>query len=272
MAAVIRPVGVYRAQLGHGGVAVLGPGEVLLAEGQILGAHRKAQLLYHSRDLVKRHRYESLDALYVLGRGHGHVQRVRHLQAGLAALHGVDEVALDALGLLAGHALKGVYGGRAHLGALALGEQLHALRRRVGALVVLAGQVLHGEHMLAHIGQLRAHGVTVGLGEHYAAGALQLLARKALHVVALEYAHARKARKAQRKAQIALKVLRLDIKPRSLLDIYPRNTAHVTRSLKHRGAPARAGNHPECNYSIPPPQIPSLRAELRLITIVFSAF
>ena len=55
-------------------------------------------------------------------------------------------------------AVKCVDGRGAHGRAFALADELDALARRIGALVKLAGQVLHGEHgVLSEIRLVKAH-------------------------------------------------------------------------------------------------------------------
>ena len=140
---------------------------------------------------------------------------------------------LYAVKLVAVYAFKRVYGCGAHLRPVALGEQLYALRRRIGALVILTGQIFHRKR-ICQFGQSVAYRIAVGFGEHYAPCALKLVALNALYIVALKYSYASQVVKTQRKAQVAFEVLRLYIKSRLLFNVYPRNTVHITRSLKFR--------------------------------------
>ena len=142
---------------------------------------------------------------------------------------------LDGGDVLCGEvALEHVDLGRAHVRALAGAHELHALARGVGALVELAGQVLHGEDVRAggggvgeavrveveaRHGQLGAGDVHLRLAEHDGHAALEELAVDALDVVAVDEAQAREAPHAQDGAQLAQQLLRLHVEARLLLHV-----------------------------------------------------
>ena len=100
---MIRPISIDDAQLRDGRCPPLRLLKVLLAELQILEAHRKS-LVSHERlesRLIERiERFEHLNVgrfLIV------HVQRFRFFQARLTALHGIDAVILDFRKVFAAH-------------------------------------------------------------------------------------------------------------------------------------------------------------------------
>ena len=154
VAAVVGPVGVDHADLGDRGHALLAR-KVLLAEGDVSEVHRQAERVDHGLQLGLVELEEAVKDLDVGGLGVALAQGLALLEGGLARLHGVDHVVLDGgERLVAAGALDHVELGAAHRGALALGDELHALGGGVGALVKLAGQRLHGEHadvLLAHL-------------------------------------------------------------------------------------------------------------------------
>ena len=167
VAAVIGPVGVDHLDLGDGGVATL-LGEVRAAELDVGQIHGQAALVDETGQLVIGKGSEALDDLHVSRALEGHGQSVARIQRGLAGLHRVDDVALHGLHVVFSQiAFQVVHHRRAHSGALALADELDALARRIGALVELAGQKLHGEHRRAvGLGQLEGGGVGLRLGEH----------------------------------------------------------------------------------------------------------
>ena len=81
-----------------------------------------------------------------MGTGYSILRVAFVLQRSLAGLHRVDDIFLDLSQLLVGQsALQQVDLGGADQRALALADELDALGGRIGALVELAGQVLHGK-------------------------------------------------------------------------------------------------------------------------------
>ena len=125
-------------------------------------------------------------------------------------------------------ALDGVHLRADHLRAILVGaEQLQALAGAVGALVILARQVLHRQQLRVHLRQrLIVQKVNVRLGEDDALRALKRRLRNALHVVALEDAHALNRLRAQHLAQLAAQLLRGDVIARTLLCIDSSDLTH----------------------------------------------
>ena len=124
--------------------------------------------------------------------------------------------------------------GRAHVRAPAGTHELHALARGVGALVELAGQVLHGKDVRAggggvheavrveveaRHGQLAGGGVYLRLAEDDGHAALEELVARALDVVAVDEAQALEALHAQDGAQLCEQLLRLHVEARLLLHV-----------------------------------------------------
>ena len=220
VAAVVRPVGVDHLDLSDGRIAALFS-EVGAAELDVGQIHGQAALVDEAGQLVIGKGGEALDDLHVGRALEGHGQGVARLKRRFASLHRIDNVALHGFHVSVGQvAFQVIHHCRANIRALALADELDALARRVGALVELAGQVLHGEHGRAGgIGQVVGGGVGLRLGEHRGhAGGEQLLAR-AFHVVAVHQAHAGQPRNADDVAQLGCQGASLAIKPGLLLNI-----------------------------------------------------
>ena len=178
VAAVVAPVGVDHPQLGDGGVTVFLVPEVIPAELQVGQGHGKAHGVEIRLHLLLAPAGEPGDPGHVGGNVGFHLQAFRLLHGGFPALHRVDEVVLDLVKLFGGHAAQKAddFGG-GHSRALPLGQQLHTLGGRVGPLVVLAGQVFHGEHLvfLRQAEVLSVHSVHIGLGQNGAGRGGELL-------------------------------------------------------------------------------------------------
>ena len=166
MAAVIGPVGVDHLDLGDGGVAVL-RAEILLAELDIAKIHGKAVVRNELFQLLFVQLVEALQNLDRGGHGVLHFQGLLGVQRSLAGLHRVDDVFLDLGYLLVGQgAFQQIDAGRAHQRALALTDELDALSSGVGALVELAGQILHCKGHAVAGGQLGIGVIHRRLTEH----------------------------------------------------------------------------------------------------------
>ncbi len=203
VAAVVGPVGVHHLDLGDGGVPSLGA-EIVAAAEDVAQVHGQAPL----RDKVGQSGLvqipEAVERLHGVGHAVIHGQRLRQLQRGQAAVHRVDDVLLDGGHLLRRQiAPQEIDTRRAHGGALAQGDDLDALGGRVGALVVLAGQILHGEDLLAlPDGQVVIHVVRLGLAEHGVHRVAEGGLVDALHVVAVQEAQLLQGGDAQEGADI----------------------------------------------------------------------
>ena len=114
--------------------------------------------------------------------------------------------------------------GGADGGALALGDQLHALGGGGGALVELAGQRLDGEDGRAGLlGEFVIGEVDLRLGEHGGDAASEQLLVDALDVIAVDDAQGRERLDAQGVAKLGEQLLRLDVKPGFLLYVHARD-------------------------------------------------
>ena len=214
--AVVGPVGVNHAQLGQRGVAALF-GEVVKADVEVGLVHGKAVVgqkgglvLHGAKALEHRHAGGDVKALG---------QRVVGGKLGLARLHGVDEVGLDARDvLLAELSREQVDAGGAHGGPLALGENLDALRGRVGALVELAGQVLNGKGRIG-LRQLVVGEVELGLREDGGAAGFKKRLVKPFHIIAVEQAQPLERLNAEQRAKVGEKGSGLPCQGRFLFHI-----------------------------------------------------
>ena len=209
VAAMIAPVGVDHANLGNGGIALLAP-EIRLAEGQVVAVHGQAVLLHKGGNFLAVQRVEALQRLDGFGRVVLLAQRLLFGQVGLAALHGVDEVAADAVQLLGrGRAGEEIHARRAHGGPLPLTDQLDALLAARRTRVELPRQVFDGDHRVRALGQTVVGHVHGRLGKDHRHAAIKQRLLDALHVVAVEHAHARHALDEQNVPDLLQKALRL---------------------------------------------------------------
>ena len=193
MAAVVGPVGVDHADLGEGGIAALRL-EIVLAECDVRRVHGEAV----APDEVQKPVAIIFDkADHGLDRGRNGVvgpERFHRFEGGFPALHRVDDVPLDRLNVRVRQLTRqDVHRGGAHGGAFHLLEQLDALGRRVRPLVELAGQVFRRENRAGVRRQLAVDVVHHRLGEHVGHGLLKQRRVDVLHVVAVQYPHARQA-------------------------------------------------------------------------------
>ena len=230
MAAVVAPVGVDHAQLGHGGVAVLAA-EVLLAEGQVVEVHGQAVLLQHAAQRVLVRVDEAGEGGDGLGQVVLHLQRFNRVQRGLALLHGVDQIIADGgLLLIVDLAGEHVHHGGADQRAVAAVGQLDALAGGIGALVELAGQVLRRQHPVAALGQHIVDLIGLGLGEHGGDAAAEQILVQALHVVAVQQAQAGELGDAQEGADVLQGRVGLVVEAGALFNKYSVNHAYCSFS------------------------------------------
>ena len=222
--AMIGPVSINHLDFGDGGVALLAC-EVLLAELDVSQVHGKAALCDERRKPFLVKLQEAVDGLHALGHGVFHLEGLALLKRGLARLDGVDDVMLDGRDiLLRERPLKQIHLRAAHLRALALADQLNALACRVGTLVKLARQILHGKHVRAvRIRQLESGVIRLRLAENRRHALLEQLIGNALHIIAIEQAQALKILDLKDHAQLAGKLLSLDVKAGLLLDVHTGN-------------------------------------------------
>lgn len=111
-------------------------------------------ILYKGGNFLAVQRIEALQRFDGFGRVVLLAQRLLFGKVGLAALHGVDEVAADAVQLLGrGRAGEKIHARRAHGGPLALTDQLDALLAARRTRVELPRQVFDGDHRVRALGQ-----------------------------------------------------------------------------------------------------------------------
>ena len=219
MAAVIGPVGVDHLDLGDGGVTVL-RAEILLAELDIAKVHGKAVVRNELFQLLFVQLVEALQHLDRGGHGVLHFQGLLGVQRSLAGLHRVDDVFLDLSHLLIGQgAFQQVDAGRAHQRAVALADELDALGGRVGALVELAGQILHGERHAVGDRQLCIGVIHRRLTEHGGDALLEQSLVDALHVVAVEQTQTVQLLDAQQGDELIAQALGLAVEAGFLFNI-----------------------------------------------------
>ena len=231
VAAVVGPVGVDHADLGDGGVAALAL-KVILAEHDVGVVHGQALLVAERLQRILVHLDKAGQRFHLAGDGKFHLQRLALVQAGLAGFHRVDEVLFDGGQILSSQvALQQVDLGAAHVGALALAQQLDALGSRVRPLVKLAGQILDGKDRFC-FGQGGVGHVHRRLAEHGGDGAVEQLFVDALHVVAVQKAQAGQAFDAQQFGQLVQQALGLAVKAGFLFHINA--IYHIIPSLSVR--------------------------------------
>ena len=220
VAAVVRPVRIDHLDFGDGGATTFAL-EVLLAKRQVSLVHGQLALVDEALQLVGGKVKEAVEHLDRRRLRLRHGQRFARIKRRLARLDGVDDVVLDSVHAFAGQrAGKQVHLRAAHLGTLALADQLDAFAGRSRTLIELAGQKLHGEHVRA-VGSRKLGGshVNLRLAEHGGDALLEQLPRDALHVVAVHQAQALKRRDTQDAAQLVRKLLGLNVEAGLLLHI-----------------------------------------------------
>ena len=233
---MIAPVGVDHADLGDGGVALLAL-EIRLTEGQVVAVHGQAVLLHKGGDFLAVQRIETLQRLDGFGRVVLLAQRLLFGKVGLAALHGVDEVAADAVQLLGcGRAGEEIHARRAHGGPLALANQLDALLAAGRPRVELPRQVFDGDHRVRALGQAFVGHVHGRLGKDHRHAAIKQRPLDPLDVVAAQHAYARHALDEQNVPDLLQKALRLHGVFGRFFHIYAVNS-HVHSPLRVSRAP-----------------------------------
>ena len=181
MAAMVAPIGIEDAQFGFIGIAALGA-EIFHHLAQIVGVHRQSVLRAVGRQLGVGHLREAFEHGDGLHLGLLHV--AEHVQVLFARLDGIDIVAFDPRDLLVGHRAVEQQQLRrtdAHLGRRV--DQPHAIHGRRGALVELAGKILHGDILLSREVARIGHAVGHHFAEDAVAGLFEQVLRKAEQIV-----------------------------------------------------------------------------------------
>ena len=210
VAAVVGPIGVDQTQLGDGGVALLRC-EVIAAAAQIALVHGKAVFPAEGGQFLFRHRAKALEhrdgiRCVVLFR-----KGVDRLQRGLAAFDGVDDIAAHRRKFLVGQiAVQQIDAGGAYQRTLSLRKQLNALRRGIGTLIVLPGQIFHRKAQRAvFCGQGIIGEIDLRLGKDGRHRALKQSGLDMLDVIAVEQTKAGERMNSQKGTQILGEGLRL---------------------------------------------------------------
>ena len=187
VAAVVGPVGVDHAQLGHGGVAALGLAEIVLQRLEVGDIHGKPHGGEQCGERGLVHDGEALDGRNALRLGKLLGERFGLCKARLAAFDGVDDITLDRLDIgIRQRPIERVDLRRADAWALALAQKLDALRRAVRALVELTGQGLDGKDRAGVLRVRRVgHKVQRRLGKHAPAGIFKERGLDPLYIIAV---------------------------------------------------------------------------------------
>ena len=218
VAAVVGPVGVDQADLGDGGVAVLGL-EVVLAELDVGVVHGQALLVAEGFQGIVVQGGKAGQGLHLGGDGKLHLEGAALLKAGFTCLDGVDDVLFNGGDVVLSQiALQQVDAGAAHGGALALAEQLDALTGRVSTLVKLAGQVLNSKNVLG-LGQGGVGGVYRRLAEDSRDGLLEQDVVDTLDIITVDEPQTFQGLNAQQVDQLVAKALSLAVKTGLFLNI-----------------------------------------------------
>ena len=186
VAAVIGPVGVDHADLRDGRIAPLGE-EIIAAEFEVVRVHGKAEPGGKCRQGFAIHFPEAVHHLHALRNGVARTDRFGLFERCLTGFNGVDHVLSDRRDLLFTEiTVEDVDLCRLHERTLSLEDQLDALRRRVRALVELAGQVFHGKDRRAREADLFRSGIHLRLRKHGTDRIVEMRLVQSLRVVAVQ--------------------------------------------------------------------------------------
>ena len=224
VAAVVGPVGIDHAQLGHGGVAALGLAEIVLQRLEVGDIHGKPHGGEQRGERGLVHGGEALDGRNALWLGKLLGERFGLCKARLAAFDGVDDIALDRLDIgIRQRAIERVDLRRADARALALAQKLDALRRAVRALVELTGQGLDGKDRAGVLRVRRVgHKVQRRLGEHAPAGIFKERGLDPLYIIAIPDTRGAQALHAEKIAAVRQQRLALGRETLPLFHIGPK--------------------------------------------------
>ena len=231
MAAVVAPVGVQDAELGAGRLAALGT-EVPGDAGQVIGIHRETFLLAEGAVLGGRHAGEAGELLHGL-----HAGLLALLDDGevfAATFDGVDEVGGDALdGLVAHAAVEYEEAGALDADIGAGFNQVNAIDGRRGALVKLAGQVLHSQIFASFQGERVGYEVRGFFSEYAVAAFLYQVFGEAKEVV-----HVHQTQGTQVQGQVLVEVFEQagSFYPEGFTFFYKQSLSHFRKKSLPTGA------------------------------------
>ncbi len=188
--AVIRPVGIQHADLGHRGIAADGAvkasAEIILNQLKVCKGHGKTEGLIQLLELLLIFVNEAVEnndvrRFLVLSR-----QRFRLLHAGLAGIHRIDQIGFDAFKVRIGN-VSGQDIGLCRLdNDMRIGvQQLNALHGRIGSLVKLTGKRFYRKNSGSFrcLKGLQIQIIHRRLREHASACGLKDILPDVLHIV-----------------------------------------------------------------------------------------
>ena len=166
--------------------------EIALYVLEVGEGHSQPQAVVQLLQLLLAHVLEAVEDNHVGRLFEAVLQRCRLGLVGHTAVDGVHAMLHHSLALLLGElAADDVCGGALDDGFLAVVEQLDTLLGAVGALVELAGEILHREAEIAFLVReaLLVHIVHRRFAEHGLLGLCESLVADILHVIAYKHAH-----------------------------------------------------------------------------------
>ena len=202
VATVVAPVSVDHPDLGDGRVPALRQ-EILLAEGDIVGVHRQPVIPDERLQPDAVEPGEAVQRPDSRGDGVIDFEGIRQIQRSLPGFDGVDHILFDGVhvGVSEG-SIQGVDLRAVDQRALALGDDLDALRGGIGALVKLAGQIFHREHPRALHVHFRRRNIQLRFGKNCPDRVIEQFAGHVFCVVPVQDAHILKAPNAQQRPGI----------------------------------------------------------------------
>ena len=189
MAAVVGPVRIDDADFRYRRIPLFFFAKIGLAELQVVEAHGKAHV---RRQFLQRgvvHRRKAFDDGDVCRLFPGHFQGIYRIEGRFAGFDGVDAVMLDSGDVFVGQGSRqNDDPGGADEAVVLHRQHLQALHGRVGALVVLTGQVFDSQHRISFFDrQFIVYGVYRGLGENHGFRRFEGGVVQTGYVVAVEY-------------------------------------------------------------------------------------
>ena len=210
---MVGPIGIDHLELRHGRVALFRIAEIIAAKHKVRYTHGKAHLRMILRDLLMRPLRKASHPLDIGGPVRMKLQAFRQLHGGLAGFHGVNQVIFHRFKLLVRQIPLERNDARGeHAGPLPLGEQGDTLRRGIGALIVLAGQIFRGENAPAGLDREHGgYGIHIRLGEDGAGSTVKISLADPFQIIAVDNADRLKRSNSQILAQVGQHVTRLHI-------------------------------------------------------------